>query len=70
MIAKPFMNKVKDTWSLYNSNYSTLHATTNSTSAVSKDYNDEQCIIKDTDLLGLVPEDGCLNENMIAFIWH
>eukprot|EP00957_Ditylum_brightwellii_P093211 7097756-Ditylum_brightwellii.AAC.1 len=70
MTAKPFVNKVKDMWSLYNSDYSTLHASTNSTSAVSKDYTDEQCILKDSDLLGLVPEDGYLNENTIAFIWH
>eukprot|EP00957_Ditylum_brightwellii_P163751 12466421-Ditylum_brightwellii.AAC.1 len=58
MTAKPFMNNVNDVWSLYNIDYSTLHATTNSTSAVSKDYTDEQCIIKDSDLLDLVPEDG------------
>eukprot|EP00957_Ditylum_brightwellii_P016531 1242535-Ditylum_brightwellii.AAC.1 len=70
MTAKPFMDNVKDVWSLYSSDYSTLHARTNSTSAVSKDYTDEQCIIKDYDLLGLVPEDGCLNENMIAFVWN
>eukprot|EP00957_Ditylum_brightwellii_P204400 15339094-Ditylum_brightwellii.AAC.1 len=66
----PFMKKVKDTWSFYNEDYSTLHASANLTAAALQEYNDARCNIKDSDLLCLAPEDGCLNENMIAFIWH
>eukprot|EP00957_Ditylum_brightwellii_P115321 8793644-Ditylum_brightwellii.AAC.1 len=70
MTAIPFMDKVKNYWSVYNENYSTLRATATSTTTALKDYNDEQCNIKDSDLLCLVPENGSLNENMIVFIWH
>ena len=70
LTSKPFMVHVNEVWSLYNSDYSTLHARSNATNAVSNDYTAKQCIIKDSDLLGLVPEDGCLNKNMIAFVWH
>eukprot|EP00957_Ditylum_brightwellii_P079379 6035381-Ditylum_brightwellii.AAC.1 len=70
LTAMSFKEKVKNYWSLYNKNYKTLHATTNSTTTTLKDYNDEECNINDSDLLCLVPETGSLNENMIAFIWH
>ena len=70
MTAMLFMDKVKNYWSVYNENYSTLHASANSTTTASKDYNDEQCNINGSDLLCLVLEDDWLNENMIEFIWH
>eukprot|EP00957_Ditylum_brightwellii_P028661 2165067-Ditylum_brightwellii.AAC.1 len=65
-----FKEKVKNYWSVYNKNFSTLHATANSTTTALEDYNEEQCNIKDSDLLCLVSENSSLNENIIAFIWH
>ena len=70
MTTKPFMVDVDEVWSLYEKDYSPINEGGNSKTAVANDYTDEQCIIQDADLLDLVTEGGCLNENMIAFVWH